>query len=56
MCGANIIAMSVKMLLHEKVEAPVIDWNTKFYRIWSGMGIGTTKKVKTMDLSKNTNE
>jgi carbamoyl-phosphate synthase large subunit len=56
MCGANIIAMSVKMLLYEKVEAPVIDWNTKFYRIWSGMGIGTTKKVKTMDLSKNTNE
>ena len=37
--GANIIYTAVKMLLNESVSKLDVDWNSKFYRYWGGIGV-----------------
>jgi carbamoyl-phosphate synthase large subunit len=37
--GANIIYSSVKLLLGEKIPELNIDWNSKIFRYWGGVGL-----------------
>lgn len=37
--GANIIFSSVKLLLGEKIPEFNIDWNSKIFRYWGGVGL-----------------
>jgi len=37
--GANLIYSAVKNLLGEDYPEFNIDWNSKFYRYWGGIGI-----------------
>lgn len=46
--GANLIYSSVKLLLDEKLPEFSIDWSTKFYRYWGGLGICQSGNKKVM--------
>jgi len=37
--GANIIYSSIKLLLGEEIPSFDIDWNSKIYRYWGGVGL-----------------
>ncbi len=41
LAGANLIYAGVKLLLDEEIPDFSIDWHTKFYRYWGGIGINS---------------
>ncbi|MCS3901430.1 ATP-grasp domain-containing protein [Methanococcus voltae] len=46
LANANIIYSSIKMALDEKIPSFDVQWNTKFYRYWGGIGVNDLGEFK----------